>query len=138
MIWALLILGLYPYLIYPGVVFLISMLCHRPVIKRDVTPSVTIIISAFNEAEYIVETVKNKLSQHYPAGQLKVIVVSDGSDDGTDELVMRLAEGDKRLTFVRQEPRQGKTMALNTAMAMCKSEIAVISDANSKRLGPTR
>ena len=72
---------------------------------------------------------RNKLAQDYPADRLDVIVVSDASDDGTDDLVRAI--GDPRVRVLRQEPRAGKTSALNLAMPQAAGEIIVFSDANS-------
>lgn len=94
-------------------------------------PSVTVIIPAFNEAEHIEATVLNKLEQDYPQERLSVIVVSDESEDGTDEIVQRLAQQHSNLSLIRQAPRQGKTSGLNLAMASVTSELVVFSDANS-------
>ena len=81
-------------------------------------PTVTVVIAAFNEAAHIGDTVQNKLAQDYPADLLDVIVVSDGSNDGTDDIVASI--GDARVTLLRQEPRQGKTVALNRAVAAAR------------------
>jgi cellulose synthase/poly-beta-1,6-N-acetylglucosamine synthase-like glycosyltransferase len=93
-------------------------------------PSITVVIAAFNEAKHIEATVRNKLLQDYPAHLLDVIVVSDGSTDGTDDIVSAI--GDPRVTLLRQEPRQGKTLALNRAIASTNRDIIVFSDANSR------
>lgn len=93
-------------------------------------PTVTIVIAAYNEARHIGATLRHALSQDYPSHLLDVIVVSDGSTDGTDDVVLRLA--DSRVTLVRQEPRQGKTLALNRAVAAARGDIIVFSDANSR------
>ena len=74
-------------------------------------------------------TVRNKLAQDYPPDRLEVIVVSDGSEDGTDALVAGLA--DPRVRLVRQEPRAGKTSGLNLIVPGARGEILVFSDANS-------
>src|SRR6185295_927187 len=60
-----------------------------------------------------------------------VLVVSDASEDGTDEVVTRLAREDGRVRLLRQEPRQGKTSGLNLAMSHANGEIIVFADANS-------
>ncbi len=59
--------------------------------RDDYLPTVTVITAAFNEAGHIEGTVRNKLTQDYPADRLDMIVVSDASDDGTDEIVSKLA-----------------------------------------------
>lgn len=92
-------------------------------------PTVTVVIAAFNEAAHIAATVHNKLDQDYPARLLDVIVVSDGSTDGTDNIVASI--GDARVTLLRQDRRQGKTLALNRAVGAARGEIIVFSDANS-------
>jgi cellulose synthase/poly-beta-1,6-N-acetylglucosamine synthase-like glycosyltransferase len=92
-------------------------------------PTVTVLIAAFNEAKSIEATVRNKLEQDYPADKLNVIVVSDESEDGTDDIVRDI--GDPRVRLIRQEPRAGKTSALNLAMPEATGEVIVFSDANS-------
>lgn len=94
-------------------------------------PTVTVLIPAFNECKVIESTIHNKLTQDYPAHLLQIIVISDESDDGTDEIVMRIAASDSRVSLVRQSPRQGKTSGLNLAMPQAQGEIVVFSDANS-------
>ena len=130
--WVLLIVGIYPYLIYPLLAGIIGRLRNRTVLQRDgYLPTVTVITAAFNEAAHIEGTVRNKLTQDYPADKLDMIVVSDASDDGTDEIVSRLAREDVRVRLVRQEPRQGKTSGLNLAIRNASGEIIVFADANS-------
>ena len=90
-------------------------------------PSVTVVIAAYNEVAHIAATVRNKLAQDYPADLLDVIVV-DGSTDGTDAVVEAMGP---RVRLLRQEPRQGKTLALNRAVAAARGTIVVFSDANS-------
>jgi len=130
--WSLLILGLYPYVLYPLVVAALGKLLNRRVAASDeYLPRVTVITAAFNEARHIAATVRNKLEQDYPAHLIDVIVVSDESTDGTDEIVTSIAEADSRVRLLRQVPRQGKTAGLNLAMLEARGEIIVFSDANS-------
>ena len=89
------------------------------------------ITAAFNEAGHIEATVRNKLAQDYPADRLDIIVVSDASDDDTDEIVAGLARESARVQLLRQEPRQGKTSGLNLALPQARGEIVVFADANS-------
>jgi cellulose synthase/poly-beta-1,6-N-acetylglucosamine synthase-like glycosyltransferase len=130
--WSLLLLGLYPYVIYPLMVVVLGKLLGRGVAgSDDHLPRVTVLTAAFNEARHIDATIRNKLEQDYPAHLLDVIVVSDESTDGTDEIVTRIAQADARVTLLRQVPRQGKTAGLNLAMRQARGEIIVFSDANS-------
>src|SRR6266403_5568707 len=130
--WACLIVGLYPYVGYPVCVVLLRAIRPRPVRSGPVTPSVTVVISAYNEAAHIEATVRNKLDQDYPQGLLDVMVVSDGATDGTDQVLTSLAQQDPRVTFFRQEPRAGKTAALNRLLERAQGEIIVFADANSE------
>lgn len=126
------LLGIYPFLIYPLLAKLLGRLSDRRVAAREGhTPRLTVVIAAFNEARHIEVTVRNKLEQDYPADLLDVVVVSDESTDGTDEIVERIAATDGRVRLVRQVPRQGKTAALNRAVPWATGEIIVFSDANS-------
>lgn len=130
--WIALLLGIYPYAIYPVLVKLLGGALQRSVRADDTfTPRVTVLTAAYNEAAHIAATLRNKLSQDYPADLLDVIVVSDESTDGTDELVTAIANESGRVRLMRQVPRQGKTAGLNLAIAEARGDIVVFSDANS-------
>jgi cellulose synthase/poly-beta-1,6-N-acetylglucosamine synthase-like glycosyltransferase len=130
--WTCLGLLIYIYAGYPVAAFILGMFVARDVRKAEISPRVTVLISAFNEADEIQRTVENKLTQEYPPGGLDIVVVSDGSTDGTDELVQAMvAQSGGRLRLLRQEPRQGKTQALNMAMRQASTDIVVFADANS-------
>lgn len=118
----------YVYAGYPLLAWLLSALAGRRVRKGEITPRVTVLTAAYNEAACIGRTVRNKLEQDYPADFLDVIVVSDESADGTDEIVGSLGP---RVQLIRQSPRAGKTAALNLAVARAAGEILVFADANS-------
>lgn len=119
----------YVYLGYPLLVELLAALRPLPVAKGSEQPRISVLIAAYNESEVIAATVANKLKLDYPAELLEVIVVSDGSDDGTDDIVLSL--GDPRVKLLRQQPRAGKTLALNMAVKEAAGEILIFSDANS-------
>lgn len=130
--WACLGVVTYVYIGYFVGAFLLASILRRKVSKADIEPSITVIISAFNEEREIEATVVNKLSQNYPSDRMEVIVVSDGSTDRTDEIVRSLvARSEGRLRLLRQEPRQGKTQALNMALQHTSTDIVVFADANS-------
>lgn len=124
------ILILWVYIGYPFVLLLLSRLTHgQPVQRRSITPPVTLIISAYNEARSIRKKIENSLALDYPHEQLEVIVVSDSSDDDTDKIVREYANRGVRLA--RLEKRSGKTVGLNTAVPQAKGEIVIFSDANA-------
>jgi len=129
--WSCVFVGLYPYVLYPLCIALLRMLRPRPVRAGANTPSVTVVISAYNEARHIEATVRNKIDQDYPSELLDVMVASDGSTDETDSLLRALVRQDPRVSYFRQQPRNGKTAALNALVARAGGEIVVFADANS-------
>jgi len=128
--WFFLLLGIYPYVLYPVCAQVLARLAGRRIARKAFAPRISILISAYNEAKHIEATVLNKLAQDY-AGEFEILVASDGSTDGTDEIVSRLAHADARVRLYRQEPRQGKTAALNKLIELATGEIVIFSDANS-------
>jgi len=129
--WISLVAGLYPYAGYPVVAALLGKLLRRDVRAAAHQPRVTVVISAYNEHKHIEATVRNKLAQDYPAELLNVIVASDSSTDGTDEILAALSRESSRVPYLRQEPRRGKTAALNQLVTRAQGEIIVFADANS-------
>lgn len=132
--WLSLIALFYIYLGYPIVASLLSGYLRAP-IQRDESfePSVSILIAAYNEANDIRATLENKLNLDYPSDKLEVLVVSDESDDGTDDIVEEVSRiSDVPVRLHRQVPRQGKTAGLNQLVPMAKGDIILFSDANSE------
>src|ERR1041384_1092071 len=91
-------------------------------------PDVTCVLAAYNEARTIRRKLDAVIGQDYPAEKLKVLVVSDGSDDGTDRIVAERAAGDPRIRLFRLPRRCGKPSALNLARRHVKSEVMVLMD----------
>ncbi len=118
----------YTYFVFPLLTLLRGKLRPQFYRSADITPTVSMIIAAYNEAESIGAKLDNVLSLEYPRECLEVIVASDGSIDGTNEIVLGYAEQGIKLLPL---PRQGKAPALNTAVAASTGEILVFSDANS-------
>jgi cellulose synthase/poly-beta-1,6-N-acetylglucosamine synthase-like glycosyltransferase len=126
--WATLGSLVYAYAGFPLLLLIRGFLQRREVDGAPITPSVTIVIVAHNEAATIESKIGNVYALEYPSERLEVIVASDGSDDGTDELVANAPFSDLRLLIC---PRAGKIPALNSAVALATGEILVFSDANS-------
>jgi cellulose synthase/poly-beta-1,6-N-acetylglucosamine synthase-like glycosyltransferase len=120
----------YVYIGYPVLVGILAKLFPQPAMSLDqVELSVSLIISAYNEAPVIAAKIENSLALAFPAERLEVIVVSDCSDDGTDEVVRGCAGRGVRL--IRQNQRLGKSAALNYAVPQAGGSILVFSDANA-------
>lgn len=130
--WISLIVLFYIYFGYPIFAFILTWVWGLNIYKADIEPRVSVLIAAFNEEKDIERTILNKLSQDYPKSCLEIIIVSDGSDDRTDELIQNISKSNEmQIRFFRQEPRQGKTQALNMAVPYATGDILVFSDANS-------
>ncbi len=120
----------YSYFLFPVILYIIVQFKAKQFrCSDDHIPSVTLLISAYNEAAVIQEKIENSLALDYPSDKLQVIVINDGSSDGTDAIVERYAA--QGITHHRVEGRVGKNVAINSAWPMVKGEIVVFSDATS-------
>jgi glycosyltransferase involved in cell wall biosynthesis len=127
--WLSALMIIYVYIGYPVCAYILSKIYNKKFKKGIFQPNVSILIAAYNEETCIGETIKNKLHLNYPKDKLDIIVISDESSDGTDKVVQQYSH--ERVLFLRQQPRAGKTAALNMAVPYAKGEILVFSDANS-------
>lgn len=119
---------LYTYIGFPILVVVRGLLLRRPFHTAPITPSVSLIIAAHNEVDYIVKKLDNAHQLDYPHDKLEIIVASDGSDDGTNELVRAY---NSSLVRLLELPRQGKNRALNAALPLARGEVIVFTDADS-------
>ncbi len=115
---------------YPLLTLILAAVVNRRVDKRPVEPSVTFLIAAYNEAAHIAEKLRETVALDYPQKKLEIMVVSDGSSDGTDDIVRAFNAPNVRLC--RVEGRRGKTEALNQAIEQATGEILVFSDATGE------
>ncbi len=118
----------YVYAGYPLLVYLVSRIRPRPVRRGAFEPTVTILITAYNEAEAIAAKLRNTMAIDYPKDKLEILVASDGSTDDTERIA---AEFDGVRVF-RQEGRKGKTFTQNKAVAQATGEIILFSDATTE------
>ena len=119
----------YAYIGYPLLLLLLSRIRPKPVKSGHWTPSVTVVIAAYNEERDLAAKLENTLALDYPPSHLEVIVTSDCSSDRTDEIARSFAARGVRLH--RQEERHGKTAAQNAAVTKARGEIIVFSDATT-------
>ena len=121
---------LYVYVGYPVLLRILTLTRHPESYgKRDSLPSVALIITVHNEADIIEKKLANTLELDYPANLLEMVVASDCSDDGTDEIVGRYAERGVRL--LSMPARRGKTPTLVEAVSATRSDLLVFSDGNA-------
>jgi cellulose synthase/poly-beta-1,6-N-acetylglucosamine synthase-like glycosyltransferase len=131
--WVSLLTILYAYVGYPAVLWLVSR--SGTLDRRSGTgqgahlPTVTLIVSAYNEEKVIGEKIKNALSLDYPRELLEIVIASDGSSDRTCEIALEFAA--KGIVLRHYEGRIGKTACLNRALPLASGGFIVFSDANS-------
>lgn len=142
MIFALVLIGIaafvvvYAYALYPLALKLLARRGRLAVATGgpdDAWPSITLTIPAYNEAGQIEELLESVLRLDYPRDRMQVLVVSDASDDGTDEIVRRYE--DRGIELLRMPVRGGKSKAENAARPLLRGEIIVNTDA-SIRIAP--
>ena len=127
--WLAMGLIFYTFLGYPLLIGLLARCLHRPVQHSAITPQATLLIPAYNEASVIARKIENSLALDYPPGRLEVVVITDGSDDGTVDIVAAYAGQGVRL--IHQPQRQGKAAAINRVMPLVSSQVVVFTDANA-------
>jgi peptidoglycan-N-acetylglucosamine deacetylase len=98
--------------------------------RADFTEPVSVVIAAYNEAKVIANTLRALLASDYQ-GEIEVIVVDDGSRDGTAAEVQRVVDVDLRVKLLQQENR-GKARALQRALAAARNPIIVFIDADTQ------
>jgi cellulose synthase/poly-beta-1,6-N-acetylglucosamine synthase-like glycosyltransferase len=99
--------------------------CPRPAAGE--LPFVTMIVPAYNEEKHLPDKRVNIQQLDYPPEKLEVIFVSDGSTDGTNQILENLNSPNVRTIFLRE--RHGKPLALNQAVMASRHDILVFSDA---------
>ncbi|MGZ8698105.1 MAG: glycosyltransferase family 2 protein, partial [Gaiellaceae bacterium] len=93
-------------------------------------PSVTVIVAAHDEEAVIERRVENLLALDYPTDRLEVVVASDDSTDGTNQLVEAVAAREPRVRLLDCE-RGGKVAAQNRAVRESSGDVVAFSDANA-------
>ena len=99
---------------------------HPPRDPED-WPRVSLVVAAYNEEEVILAKIANSLAQDYPHERLEIVIVADGSTDGTAALARSVAG----VRVLDAAERRGKIHALNRVMPTLESEVVVFSDANA-------
>jgi cellulose synthase/poly-beta-1,6-N-acetylglucosamine synthase-like glycosyltransferase len=117
----------YAYFGYPFVLWALTKLRSRNIVKAEIFPRVSIIIAARNEADKIRQKIEHTLALDYPAERLDILVASDASDDGTDEIVKEYAG--RNVSLVRAPQRKGKEHVQALAVAVARGDILVFTDA---------
>ncbi len=131
--WILIAVVLYTYIGYALLLLLLNLIKKLFIWKKksslipDELPEVTMLIAAYNEKKIINAKMENTLNIDYPRQKLKILWITDGSDDGSSELLKQYPEA----IVLHEQERKGKTAALNRAMKHVDTPFVVFSDANT-------
>ncbi len=126
--WLVIAVLCYVYVGYPLAMAVISSLWRTKPCDRSGEPSVSVLIPAYNEADVIVEKLRNALALDYSSEKLEILVGSDCSSDATVELANSFADrGVKVFAFPR---RRGKASVMNDLVAAASGDVLLLCDAN--------
>ena len=117
------------YFIFPIVIALLGKIFKLRLIRADITPHVSVIISAYNEEKDIGQKIANTLALDYPQNKIEILIGSDGSSDNTAIIVEKYAGSGIR--FYDYKVNRGKTSVQNDLVIEAKGEILIFTDAAS-------
>lgn len=120
----------YTYIGYPLMMVARARIRRKPVAKAYCEPAVSVVLAVRNEADKITARLDNLCRQAYPAGKMEIIIVSDASDDETDESVKNCP--DPRVRLITMPVNGGKALAVNAGVAAARHEIIVFADARQQ------
>jgi cellulose synthase/poly-beta-1,6-N-acetylglucosamine synthase-like glycosyltransferase len=131
--WLSAALAFYVYAGYPLLLAILRRVAKRPVAKRSVEPSVSLLVAAYNEADVIEAKIRNALALDYPAESLEIAIACDGPTDGTTAIAQRVAAeiGQGRVHVFAYPVNRGKLSALNDTIPQLTGDIVAFSDASS-------
>ena len=132
--WLCLAIVVYTYIGYGIVLYLLVFIKRlatkaKPLadISDDCLPEVTLMVCAYNEEDIIAEKMANTHLLDYPADRLHLVWVTDGSTDNTNTLLSAYPE----VEIVYSPERRGKAAALKHGIKEVKTEIVMMTDANT-------
>ncbi|MBL0356109.1 MAG: glycosyltransferase family 2 protein [Chitinophagaceae bacterium] len=131
--WTLAFIVIYTYVGYGMLLYLIIKirrffkLGKTPAPNTGYEPDVTLFISAYNEKDYVAGKMNNSMALDYPKDKLHIVWVTDGSDDGTPEILKQYSN----VTVHHLPERNGKISAMNRGMKFVTTPIVIFSDANT-------
>jgi biofilm PGA synthesis N-glycosyltransferase PgaC len=121
----------YTYALYPVVIWLLARTRRTappPRLAPQDCPPLTVVIAVHNEQQRVVAKIENLRSLDYPQDKVRILFVSDGSTDGTEAAIARHPGAD----VISYSSRQGKAVALNTAMRQVDTPVVVFCDVRQK------
>lgn len=132
--WAFLFIIFYSYLGYGVLLFIlikVKRLFKSPNQEifgdQDFQPEVTLFVAAYNEKDFVSSKLQNSFSLDYPKEKVKHVWITDGSTDGTEEILKKYPN----VEVYHQTERAGKIAAMNRGMQFVKTPIVIFSDGNT-------
>lgn len=133
--WFLVFIVFYAYIGYGMLLFIMVRMKRvfaakvKNTLDEAYEPEVTLFVAAFNEKDYADAKVQNGFEMDYPKHKIKQVWVTDGSDDGTPEILQKYK--DQGVEVYHENKRGGKIGAMNRGMQFVKTPIVVFSDGNT-------
>jgi cellulose synthase/poly-beta-1,6-N-acetylglucosamine synthase-like glycosyltransferase len=123
------VIAVYAYAVYPAIIWAVAQVHPRKTAaaQSEVWPAVTVTVPVYNEVSSIRTTLERLLDLDYPRDRVQLLVLSDASNDGTDDVVSGMAA--RGVELLRAPIRRGKTAAENAAVAVARGDIIVNVDA---------
>jgi biofilm PGA synthesis N-glycosyltransferase PgaC len=103
----------------------------RPVRRAAAEPPVSVVMVVRNEEGVLAEKLRNLMELDYPAERLQIVVISDGSTDGT-EAILREHARNPQMQVMLNQLAGGKALGLNDGLKLAQGEIVVFTDARQK------
>ena len=131
--WIFLFIIFYTYIGY-GILLFILIRLKRLMVGRSnqdigelYEPEVTLFVAAYNEKDFLDKKIENSRSLDYPKEKVRQIWITDGSDDGTPDLLKMYED----VEVYHKPERAGKIAAMNRGMEFVKTPIVIFSDGNT-------
>jgi cellulose synthase/poly-beta-1,6-N-acetylglucosamine synthase-like glycosyltransferase len=128
--WISVFLVFHTYVLYPLIIRLLTNGKRVDYAEAKHFPSVTIIMSLYNEESVISEKLDSVFASDYPMDKVSIIIGSDNSDDKTNLIVSDYASKHKNIDFTAFSQRQGKSNVINSMINKSNADILILSDAN--------
>jgi biofilm PGA synthesis N-glycosyltransferase PgaC len=134
LLWLSLLIVVYTFVGYGILLYIIIKIkryvkgkLKEPVVDYALLPTCTLVVAAYNEEGFITEKIADTLKLNYPQGKLKLLFITDGSNDRTPDIIKQYPQ----IELMHSPDRRGKIAAVHRAMEHVNSEITIFTDANT-------
>lgn len=125
--WLAIFLVIYCYFGYPIVIAILARIFGHRVKRSEISPSVSIVISVWNEETVIESKIRNLLALDYPKEKVEILIGSDASTDQTVAVIRRF--NDPRVRLVDYPTRRGKPAVINDLLLQARNDVVIFNDA---------